>query len=861
MSHHNIIWAKKDSLSNKHPLMFHILDVYHTAMELIESNLKIFSKFKSFQENEKKIWAAIIGLHDIGKATPNFQKGKSDPRHEKLSVFILFQYFKEKLNIDNQQLLNSSFFQTIKFLILHHSKFLTLDKNRLLKERHNPISDMGDNSWKEVQYDIIDKYLESIGISISDIQKISFKNISDAAYFSGLMTLADWVGSDINSFSLEGDKYSVEEYMPVSKKRAEQAIKSTGLATVPNVGTDTWADLFPQIKTPRNLQNASINCSLTDNSNLIIIEAPTGEGKSEAAFNLAARLSRDKNSGIYIAMPTQATSNGLYNRFTEFVSNADKTENTNIKLIHGGTFLKNLKDKIEQTNIYAPDIDTQTDAFNWFNQGKRAFLAPYGIGTVDQALYAILIVKHFFLRLYSLAGKTIIFDEVHAYDSYMNELLFHLIKWLKALNANVILLSATLPLETKKQLVNAWDENIQTDNNSVYPVLNIISNGESISYLFEARYTGTGNNNFLIDMCEYEDENVAQLAEQHFNNGARVLVIVNKVKRAQQIFDKIVTENKTLFHSRFTSGDRERIEKKVLQKYGKGAPATPSILVSTQIVEQSLDIDFDIIISDLAPIDLLIQRAGRLHRHTRTRPEGYTDPEFIIASCGSEEGELPKITDGKIYAPIILYRTYFALKQNAASWNFHRDFREPVEVVYYPVDEDSEILFQKNLSEDAQEEIRNSINLFNQDTLKAENEARKVFIKHPEKFDQILSYSDIPHEEEENGRGIIAKTRLGSDTEKLILLFEHDDKYYLDPDENDEFDISNTDISAETTYKLMSNLISLYSHLVGKFAENEPQWWKNIQKQNKMLNHYRLLIISGSANHNYDKTYGLTYEE
>ncbi len=853
-----MIWAKKYE-SEIHLLINHMLDVYNTSNAIIDSNIKIFSKLDSFSIDDKSIWAAIIGLHDIGKATPDFQCGNTASiRHEILSVYILFQYLKEKLEIDNQVLWQSPFFQTIKFIIMHHSKFDSITQRETIKSTHSATHSIGDISWKTIQFDIIDDYLNAIGVSVTDLQKVSFKNISDATYFSGLMTLADWVGSDTNNFKLEGNTYSLEEYIPISKARAQSSVKSTGLSVTPNITKESWLDLFPNINLPRNLQQQSINCDLASDSNLIIIEAPTGEGKTEAAFNLAARLSTFKSSGIYVAMPTQATSNGLFHRFEEFLKNADNTKSLNLKLIHGGTFLNNLKEQIGLNNINAPEEDTKSDAFNWFNKGKKAFLAPYGIGTIDQALYSILIVKHFFLRLYALTGKTIIFDEVHAYDTYMNKLLLHLIKWLKALKANVILLSATLPIETKNKILQVWDDDIECNKDNSYPVLDIIQNGSIQSYPFKARFETDGNLNFKIDFCDFGDDTIARLAEKHYKNGARVLVIVNKVKRAQIIFDSISTTDKTLFHSRFTSKDRERIEKDVLEKYGKESNSNPSILVSTQIVEQSLDIDFDIIISDLAPIDLLIQRAGRLHRHDRQRPNGYDNPKFIIATHEAEVNELPQITDGKIYAPIILYRTYFALKNNSANWNFHRDFREPVEEVYYPICQESERLLDAGLSKTAKTEIIKSIELFEQETLAAEIVASRVFIHPPEKFDSILNYSKIVHEEEENGKGIIAKTRLGSDTEKVILLFENNDSYYFNPDLTNEIDINLSTLDANTTYKLLLNMISLYSYQLAKYAENQPDWWNKIKKDNSMLKHYRVLIIDNDSSLKYNETTGLT---
>lgn len=211
-----MIWAKKDR-DNFHLLINHMLDVYHTANFIIETNISIFSKLKSISEETQSAWSAIIGLHDIGKATPDFQKNNSGRfRHEHLSVLILFRYLIEKLGIEEKVLWKCPGFQAIKFIILHHSKFNPIRPEDAAKAKHSPTHPIGDITWRDNQYDIIDNYLDAVNISASALLCISFKEPSDAAYFSGLMTLADWVGSDANIFYLENDKYEIHEYLPVS---------------------------------------------------------------------------------------------------------------------------------------------------------------------------------------------------------------------------------------------------------------------------------------------------------------------------------------------------------------------------------------------------------------------------------------------------------------------------------------------------------------------------------------------------------------------------------------------------------------------------------------------------------------------
>ena len=257
---------------------------------------------------------------------------------------------------------------------------------------------------------------------------------------------------------------------------------------------------------------------------------------------------------------------------------------------------------------------------------KHGLLAPYGVGTIDQLFLAVLNTKHHFVRLYGIARKTVILDEVHAYDTYMNELLKRLVQWLRAMDCTVVVLSATLPRKRRLELLSAWDATVVEE--STYPRVTVVD-GERCAreHRVEARTLPA------VSLDWVGSERAIARAIEAASQGGCVAVIRNTVDGAQETFREIASRlgesriDLRLFHARYPYEDRQEIETGCLLAYGPPngeyqgqpvvRPAGGSILVATQVVEQSLDLDFDLMVSEVAPIDLLIQRAGRLHRHER----------------------------------------------------------------------------------------------------------------------------------------------------------------------------------------------------------------------------------------------------
>ena len=380
---------------------------------------------------------------------------------------------------------------------------------------------------------------------------------------------------------------------------------------------------------PRPVQVATIDIFNTCNKpGLLIIEAPMGEGKTEAALAAAELMAvRSQRSGIFFALPTQATSNAMFSRVRKWIDSLGFDEIHTIDLLHGK---KQANAEFRELAIYG-DENNNVLVHGWLKGRKKAMFADFLIGTIDHLLMAALKQKHVMLRHLALLSKVIIIDECHAYDAYMDTYLCRVLNWLGEYSVPVIILSATLTSQKRKELVNAY---IRTDGKtdkqhplaSPYPLITYTDGRE----VYEVPVCGNSRG-MEVKIQRIKDENIIDLLKEKLSDGGYAGIIVNSVKRAQELYEdlKSTGENIILLHSRFMAKNRADIEQKILCKLGtQGTRDGKLIVIGTQVLEQSLDIDFDMLITDLCPMDLLIQRIGRLHRHKRPRPE-----KLSIATC------------------------------------------------------------------------------------------------------------------------------------------------------------------------------------------------------------------------------------
>jgi len=375
------------------------------------------------------------------------------------------------------------------------------------------------------------------------------------------------------------------DYIPRSRECAEKAVRAVGLHRPAALYAGDFSELFEHDE-PRPIQARipSLN-GPKDTPALTIIEAPTGEGKTEAALWLAARQQHARpGGGLYIGMPSQATANGLYPRLANFLTNERAGRHNdgvaNLVLLHGNADLHPSRQNLDaprpgdmhddDDERGEPQERAEVRTRRWFLPKRRGLLAPYGIGTVDQTFLGVLFSKHFFVRLAGLAGKTVIFDEVHAYDTYMSELFERLLRWLRALGANVVILSATLPAQTRRDLIAGWTDDTHAEANGAlgYPAITHVTSGGIDPHDDFPEPDEEDKKRTTFDWMPPGLDSVAKRVRRKVTDGATVIAIVNTVQRAQCLYRKLTTgqhaldfpeDDHWLLHARFLHGQRAEI--------------------------------------------------------------------------------------------------------------------------------------------------------------------------------------------------------------------------------------------------------------------------------------------------------------
>ncbi|MCI5928220.1 MAG: CRISPR-associated helicase Cas3' [Pseudoflavonifractor capillosus] len=397
---------------------------------------------------------------------------------------------------------------------------------------------------------------------------------------------------------------------------------------------------------------------------IFILEAQMGVGKTEAALAGAELIAGKLGcSGIFFGLPTQATANGIFPRLKQWAQRQSEQARHGIRLAHGMAELNE-----EYQSVFHGEAIQNEDADEkglvvhpWFEGRKQALLSEFVIGTVDQLLMAALKQKHVMLRHLGLAGKVVIVDECHAYDAYMNRYLDRALNWLGTYGVPVILLSATLPARRRRELIFSYQnttvpqkERLDWEESRAYPLLTWTDGRE-----VRQRNIQVDQPPRLVQMEQANRQQIPTLIEHAVSKGGCVGIVVNTVRQAQQLaqelHDMFPHYSVLLIHSRLLMADRSEREAELLRVLGKGSTLEQRngvIVVGTQILEQSLDIDFDFLITQLCPMDLLLQRLGRLHRHGRQRPEGLDK-----AVCAVLDRDTPDDGTIAVYGKWLLYRT------------------------------------------------------------------------------------------------------------------------------------------------------------------------------------------------------------
>jgi CRISPR-associated endonuclease/helicase Cas3 len=701
-------WAKtgkgdfnQDGSPKYHPVICHLADTATVAQEIIRSHLSplaiepLETGLGLKGDSLIRFCGFMAGSHDLGKVSPAFQFQVSEVGQYLVgdTLYDLWSSLPKEVRTGKaphglvtavtlpEFLVDSGLGQglserhakrlarKLSAIVGGHHGFFPSDPE--INQLNQELAGTNERSvWREFSRDIFVQLKDFVGLQPEDLPN-QCDNAS-AMLLAGLTTVSDWLASNPDDFPYANDT-PFAEYGLQLEEQAKNALARQGWTKRQNLQPLKFTELFSFITEPRELQKVAIE--LADNlltPCLVLVEASMGEGKTEVALYLADLMQHQgQTGGFYIGLPTQATSNAMFERVKDFLSKRYPQDIINLTLSHGAAVLK---EEYRSTicrldEVY--DIDGRVVASEWHTARKRTLLSPYGVGTIDQGLMGVIRSKHQFVRLFGLAGRTVILDEIHAYDIYTSTLLERFLEWLALLGSPVLALSATLPKGTREKLLNAYAKGGSYQEHSLqkssYPRITALSQSGVISKSFTASDHVKRN----LGIKWLKDEQIVHLLEKNLQDGGCVAIICSTVDRAQSVFQNLQNyfpkEELDLFHGRLLFIDREKIEQKCLEMFGnKDTNKRPKrfILVATQVIEQSLDVDFDLMISDLAPIDLLLQRSGRLHRHTREqRPQFLKNPILcLIEPTFNQNGKIDFADSGYIYDRHVLLRSWLSLR-------------------------------------------------------------------------------------------------------------------------------------------------------------------------------------------------------
>lgn len=671
-------WGKADEKyvgsQTWHPLAYHCLDVAAVAESWwitcppLQRNFLAAFACETSQGEKLRAWVQFfVALHDLGKFDLRFQlkapaavaaawrpfekkdhglspKEVTEFDHGHAGIAWAKQEYQTWLKPGNVESTVWEHWQPwLAAVTGHHGDFylprmdgLSLNTDETLIEH--------DRDARHAFVDGLENlFIKPVGLSLQDLPPPCSTHAR--TLLAGFCAVCDWIGSNVEVFGYRAPDTALPDYYNarLAQIRSSALLARFGLLASASAYSGVSA-LLNSDESPRGIQTEIDILPATPG--LTLIEAPTGSGKTEAALAYAWRLlDAGVADSIVFALPTQATANAMLLRAEAFAGQV--FGNANVVLAHGKRQFNEAFQKLAESGkrITAQGkVEAAVQCAAWLaNSRKRVFLGQVGVCTVDQVLLSVLPVRHKFVRGFGLAKSVLIVDEVHAYDAYMHGLLGEVLRQQKATGGSAILLSATLPANLRAKLLQTWDALGQDD--APYPALWHATQGAVIP-----RTVGDDQQpkrrEVEIECMKLADafpdtdliERIIKAAE----SGALVAVVVNLVSDAQRLARSLRERtqiNVDIFHARFRFNDRQKKEDAVLALYGRNAPRIAGrILVATQVVEQSLDLDFDWMLTQICPVDLLFQRLGRLHRHAREqRPTGFESPHCTVLSVDGDE--------------------------------------------------------------------------------------------------------------------------------------------------------------------------------------------------------------------------------
>ncbi|WP_425581362.1 CRISPR-associated helicase Cas3' [Streptomyces sodiiphilus] len=734
------MWAKHDRASDGWlPLWRHMADSGAVAGLLWDKWLPqrirdmVARSLRSNTEDARRLAVWLATTHDIGKATPAFacqveslsdrmrEAGLDMPFHKQMTDRRLAPHGLAGQLLINQWLMERHGWQqraTSQFGIIaggHHGVPPTSASVKALTD-HPALLRTPDSEqqWRAVQDELLDTAAEVCGVAdlLPAWQHVKLPQPAQVL-LTALVIVADWIASNPDLFPYypgaprDDAERIAAAWRGLSLPPPWEAREPDGKLTPEALFTERFS--LPTGARIRPVQAAAVEAARAmESPGLMIIEAPMGEGKTEAALAVAEIFAaRSGAGGCFVALPTMATGNAMFPRLLDWLGRLpDHRSGTgahSVHLAHSKAALNRDYATLMRAGartLAAIDVDGDEDrlshrrdarrsasaelvAHQWLRGRKKGMLSSFVVGTIDQLLFAGLKSRHLALRHLAIAGKVVVIDEAHAYDTYMNVYLDRVLSWLGAYGVPVVVLSATLPSARRRELAEAYAGK-RTDpvyfselqDTTGYPLLTTVAPGtRPRTYLPEPSGRGVG---VLTERLDDDVDALADRLQEELADGGCALVVRNTVARALEaaacLRDRFGTDNVTVAHARFLDLDRARNDAELLRRFGPPGksgderPAGPHIVVATQVAEQSLDIDFDLLVTDLCPVDLLLQRMGRLHRHPRGENQSGRPPALRTARClitGADWSATPPAPvsgSARVYGEHLLLRTLAVLE-------------------------------------------------------------------------------------------------------------------------------------------------------------------------------------------------------
>lgn len=725
------------------PLHVHLADTAAIAAILVQrwvSRLvvdRIAADLGGSRQDVVSVVRWLAAVHDVGKISPAFaaqvptltapmgrrglivrngmreHRDRPVVRHERVGEVSVAGWLPEELGFDP---VTAGQFASI--VGAHHG----VPQNRkMLNDVRGMLALRGTGPWEDARREALRWATDLVGAD--ELRRFSTARLSRPSQVlcSGIVIMADWIASNADLFELQPVCTVHDE---PSRPDAARSVQRADMA---------WAELdLPSGWNPRPVEDpavafaqrfarppgsarpsqlAALTAAVTqDRPGLVIVEAPMGEGKTEAALLAAEALAaRTGADGYFVGLPTRATSDAMFSRVLRWMrSLPGLSADVGVMLAHSTNTLNDEYRDLSRGRLTAVDGDGCGHdgevgvAHHWLRGRKRGALAQFVVGTVDQALFTALRSRHLMLRHLAMAGKVVIIDEVHAYDVYMSRYLDRTLHWLGAYGTPVVLLSATLPAGRRAELIRAYESGSRPATPTAipdgpgYPLISAtglppsaVPAGSPPKPVRVEHLDGAGDD----DPADL-DALVGALRDALADGGCAV-VVRNTVARVQATADRLVAEfgpdDVTVAHSRFLAADRARLDAELIRRFGPPGATTDRpgrhVVVASQVVEQSLDVDFDVMVTDLAPVDLVLQRIGRLHRHARERPERLREPRVLLTGVDGWGAAPVRAVPGsrRVYGEYSLLRSA-ALLADAKSITLPTDIAPLVQDAYGDVE-------------------------------------------------------------------------------------------------------------------------------------------------------------------------------